>query len=84
MRIEPNGDFVDFLVSDDGPGLEPDEAERVYQPRFPGTAGSTDESSGAAHSQPQAPLARAVGGDVVAADNGAGGSFRVRIPSARG
>ena len=85
VRIQPNGAFVDFVVSDDGPGLEPEEADRVFEPGFRGSAGSADDRSGAGLGLPLARrLARAVGGDVVVAGvNGAGGSFRARIPSAR-
>jgi signal transduction histidine kinase len=84
LRIRPNGDFAEFLVQDDGPGLEPDEVGRVFEPGFRGSAGSSDDRSGAGLGLPLARrLARAVGGDVVADANGAGGHFRARIPLAR-
>jgi signal transduction histidine kinase len=84
LSVEPNGDAVEFLVSDDGPGLSPDESDRIFEPGFRGGAGSAAEHQGAGLGLALARrLARAVGGDVEALSNGAGASFRARIPKAR-
>jgi signal transduction histidine kinase len=84
VRVEPNGDAVEFLVVDDGPGLGPGESEQIFEPGFRGGAGSSAEHHGAGLGLALARrLARAVGGDVEAVSNGAGASFRARIPKAR-
>jgi two-component system, OmpR family, sensor kinase len=84
LTIVPNGDSVEFQVEDDGPGLRPEETDRVFEPGFRGAAGSSGDHSGAGLGLALSRrLARAVGGDVEALSNGAGGTFRARIPAAR-
>ena len=84
VTVRPNGDSVEFLVKDDGPGLRDGESERIFEPGFRGGAGSSADHRGAGLGLALARrLARAVGGDVEALSNGAGASFRARIPLAR-
>jgi signal transduction histidine kinase len=84
LSIRPNGDSVEFTVEDDGPGIDADEKERIFEPGFRGDAGSASDHHGAGLGLALARrLARAVGGDVDALSNGAGASFRARIPLAR-
>jgi signal transduction histidine kinase len=84
LSLHPNGDSVEFLVNDDGPGIDHLELDRIFEPGFRGEAGATSDSPGAGLGLALARrLARAVGGDVEAVENGAGGSFRARIPLAR-
>jgi two-component system, OmpR family, sensor kinase len=83
VSVRSNGDAVHFLVGDDGPGIQPEERARIFEPGFRGIAGDENDHSGAGLGLPLARrLARAVGGDVETIQNGAGASFRVRIPLA--
>jgi signal transduction histidine kinase len=82
--VRANGDAAEFTVEDDGPGLGPGEAERIFEPGFRGKASSSNDHPGAGLGLALARrLARVVGGDVEAIQNGAGASFRARIPLAR-
>jgi signal transduction histidine kinase len=84
LTVRPNGESVEFLVEDDGPGVGETEREQIFEPGFRGTAASTDDHRGAGLGLALSRrLARAVGGDVEALQNGAGATFRARIPAAR-
>jgi two-component system, OmpR family, sensor kinase len=84
VTVHPDGDAVEFLVEDDGPGIEAPERDRIFEPGFRGEAGSAGDHRGAGLGLALARrLARAVGGDVEALQNGAGATFRARIPSVR-
>jgi signal transduction histidine kinase len=84
VTVHPNGDTVEFLVADDGPGVGGVERDLIFEPGFRGAAGSTGDHRGAGLGLALSRrLARAVGGDVEALLNGAGATFRARIPSAR-
>jgi signal transduction histidine kinase len=84
VSIRPNGDSVEFTVEDDGPGLAASESERIFEPGFRGGAGVAADHRGAGLGLALARrLARAVGGNVETVQNGAGASFRARIPLAR-
>jgi signal transduction histidine kinase len=83
LTVRPNGDAVEFLVQDDGPGIGAPERDRIFEPGFRGAAASTDDHRGAGLGLALARrLARAVGGDVETLQNGTGATFRARIPSA--
>jgi signal transduction histidine kinase len=85
LTVRPNGESVEFLVEDDGPGIGAAECEQLFEPGFRGAAGSADDHRGAGLGLALSRrLARAVGGDVEALQNGAGATFRARIPSAPG
>lgn len=85
LRVRPDGDFVEFLVHDDGPGVDLADRERIFEPGVRGGAGIAAEHHGAGLGLPLARrLARAVGGDVEALQNGDGASFMARIPQAHG
>jgi signal transduction histidine kinase len=84
VTVRPNGEAVEFLVHDDGPGIGMVERDRIFEPGFRGMAGSPDGHRGAGLGLALARrLARAVGGDVEALQNGGGATFRARIPLAR-
>jgi signal transduction histidine kinase len=84
VSVHRNGDTVEFLVRDDGPGIRPEEGERIFEPGFRGNAGTVSGSPGAGLGLPLARrLARAVGGEVEATKSGAGTTFRASIPLAR-
>ena len=83
LQVQPNGDSVEFLVNDDGPGVDVADRERIFEPGVRGGAGVWGGHQGAGLGLSLARrLARAVGGDVEALQNGNGASFRARIPQA--
>jgi signal transduction histidine kinase len=84
LQVQPNGDVVDFLVHDDGPGVDAADRDRIFEPGVRGAIGLNDGHSGAGLGLALSRrLARAVGGDVDSLGNGAGATFRARIPLAR-
>jgi signal transduction histidine kinase len=80
VRVQQGDGAAEFIISDDGPGLGPDEKERVFEPGYRGEAGAGDDVGAGLGLALSRRLARAVGGDVEAISNGLGASFRVRIP----
>jgi signal transduction histidine kinase len=83
VSVNPNGDSVDFTVQDDGPGIRPEERDRIFDPGFRGEVDGDDHPGAGLGLALSRRLARAVGGDVEAVRNGAGGTLRARIPLAR-
>jgi signal transduction histidine kinase len=71
VELQRSGSDVIIAVSDDGPGVAPEDAERIFAPGFSGAGGA---GLGLALSRR---LARAAGGEVVAARSG----FELRLPS---
>jgi signal transduction histidine kinase len=68
---------VAYLVEDDGPGVDDEEREAIFEPGSRGRAGSGDGTSGAGLGLALARrLARSVAGDVVATSDG----FRITLP----
>ena len=71
-----------YAVEDDGPGLTPDEPERVFEPGVRGSAPRAGDGQGAGLGLSLSRrLARSVDGDVVADAAAGGGRFLVRLPS---
>ncbi len=84
VTIRSNFDSVEFLVDDDGPGVDGPDRERIFEPGARGGAGVSGDHQGAGLGLALSRrLARTVGGDVDALQNGDGASFRARIPLAR-
>ena len=82
VRIEFNreGGSVVFRVIDDGPGVQPEEAEAVFEPGVRGSA--ANGAAGAGLGLPLARrLARTAGGEVGAEPSTAGGRFAIRLPA---
>lgn len=81
----PREASVEFRVDDDGRGIDALERDLIFEPGFRGGAASMEGHQGAGLGLALARrLARAVGGDVDAIQNGAGATFRARIPLAHG
>ncbi|TMK83395.1 MAG: HAMP domain-containing protein [Actinobacteria bacterium] len=73
---------VTISVSDTGPGLLPEEAERIFQPYERGSAGTDDEGAGLGLSLARS-LIELQGGRIwVKSTPGKGSTFTVLIPSA--
>ena len=80
IAVRRGAGTVEFLVTDDGPGVPSDEREAIFDPGFRGTAGAGSGAGlGLALSRR---LARAAGGDVVCDESSASGSFVVSLPLA--
>ena len=83
VSIERRDSTVRYLVADDGPGVESDERERIFEPGVRGRLGETDGSHGAGLGLSLARrLARSTTGDVEALTDAGGGRFLVRLPAA--
>ena len=74
VEVAREGRTVVIAVVDDGPGVPPDDLERVFEPGFT----THREGAGLGLSLARR-MVRAVGGDVVARA-GPGGRFEVRVP----
>jgi len=72
---------VDYMVCDDGPGLDPEERERVFEPGERGSAARTPNGAGLGLALSRR-LALALGGRVDSLESREGARFRVRIPMA--
>jgi signal transduction histidine kinase len=80
--LEVSGDnaHVRVAVRDDGPGLDPELGERVFEP---GVRGEHESPDGAGLGLPLARrLARSCGGDVLTGP-GPGGCFVLELPAVR-
>jgi signal transduction histidine kinase len=80
VSVSRDGEQVAFRVSDDGPGLEPDELDAVFEPGVRGSAANGEPGAGLGLTLARR-LARVAGGDVVAEDAAAGGTFVARLPA---
>jgi two-component system, OmpR family, sensor kinase len=84
IGIDRAGSSVVTTIQDDGPGVNAEEQEAIFQPGRRGLGGTTTLSSagaglGLALSRR---LARTAGGDVQACSSAQGGCFTVTLPSA--
>jgi signal transduction histidine kinase len=82
IEVEPAGDRVTVAVSDSGPGVRPDERERIFERFQRGTAGQGVAGFGLGLAIARE-LARRMGGDLRVEDNPPGGArFELTLPAA--
>ncbi len=82
LTVAHRADSVEFRVADDGPGVDPGERDRIFEPGSRGTAAQNGSGKGAGLGLSLARrLARAIGGDVECAGNSGGAVFIARVPS---
>ena len=65
IRLRANGDHVEYVVADDGPGVDPSERERIFEPGTRGSAGRDDADGAGLGLALARRLARSLDGDVV-------------------
>jgi signal transduction histidine kinase len=81
VSVTRDGEAVAFRITDDGPGLEADEVDSVFEPGVRGTAANGAPGAGLGLTLSRR-LARVAGGDVVVeGPGGGGGRFVVRLPA---
>lgn len=80
LSAEAYGESVVLAVSDEGPGLAPGEAERVFEPFVRGTAAGSSEGSGLGLALVRR-IAEAHGGVVRAVAAGTGTRFELLLPA---
>lgn len=80
------GNEIQFVVEDDGPGVQEDERDKIFEPGVRGSAAAAERhnSRGAGLGLSLARrLARAASGDVEVDPTPEGARFVVRLPSSR-
>lgn len=80
VSVGRNTDKIVFTVRDDGPGIESDERELIFEPGRRGSAAEHDGDGAGLGLALARRLARAVGGDVNAEASDSGGVFRASLP----
>jgi two-component system, OmpR family, sensor kinase len=84
LSVQPDGEAVEFVVADDGPGITDGDRDRIFEPGFSGETAPGNDHDGAGLGLALARrLARAVGGDVEALPSYSGAKLRARVPLAR-
>jgi signal transduction histidine kinase len=83
VSIERRDSTVRYVVADDGPGVESDERETIFEPGVRGRLGEAGGLDGAGLGLSLARrLARSVTGDVEVLAGAPGGRFLIRLPAA--
>ena len=83
LRAERAGDRVRFSVSDDGPGISPVDATRIFEPfvTTASTAGRSHKTHGLGLAYCRAAM-QAMGGNIAVESGGRGATFVVELPAA--
>ena len=82
VEITPSDSVVDVLVTDDGPGVIPEEQVRLFDPFFRGTTSASQVQSIGLGLTVSRRLARLMGGDLVYQPGNGGSAFRLTLPRA--
>jgi signal transduction histidine kinase len=83
LSVRGGADAIEFLVADDGPGVEAGEREGIFEPGVRGSAAGNSSGGDAGAGLGLAlarRLARALGGDVEHLENSSGAVFVARVP----
>jgi two-component system OmpR family sensor kinase len=80
VDVSASDGHVDYMVTDDGPGLAPGERERVFEPGERGSAAPTGSDGAGLGLALSRRLAQALGGEVDGLESEAGARFRIRLP----
>ena len=83
LSVKGGVEAIEFLVADDGPGVEAGEREGIFEPGVRGTAagnGSAGDGGAGLGLALARRLARALGGDVEYVENAGGAVFVARVP----
>ena len=83
VQVNPNGDSVEFLVHDDGPGVDAAETDRIFEPGVPAGRGLGRRMGGRAGTGARPPSRAGGRRRRRGAPERRGASFRARIPQAR-
>jgi len=84
IAADGGGDAIVFDVIDRGPGIDPSEVDRIFEPFYRGAARKDEDGAGLGLAITRR-LATAMGGRVdVASTTGAGSLFRVTLPRRTG
>jgi len=80
VEVARKGSTAYVTVFDDGPGVDDDEGDRIFEPGERGSAGSAQGRGAGLGLSLARRLARGAGGDVTVTPSAAGGQFSVRLP----
>ncbi len=82
LSVKGGADAVEFFIADDGPGVEVEEREAIFEPGVRGAAGNGSGGDGGAGLGLALArrLARALGGDVRYVEDAGGAAFVARVP----
>ena len=81
IAVDRRGDEVRIAIDDDGPGVEPGEIDRIFEPGVRGKRGPAASAGAGLGLSLSRRLTRAIGGDVIAVASERGGRFELRIPA---
>ena len=81
LQADRSGDFVRFSVADDGPGIPPAEAERIFDPFVTLDRSGSRRTHGLGLAYCRAALA-AMGGSIALVPSSSGAMFVVQVPAA--
>jgi two-component system OmpR family sensor kinase len=84
LRLERQGAFAEITVNDEGPGIAPEDAERIFEPfvRLDAGRARSEGGSGLGLAIARSIIAAHAGTLTVDSAPGAGARFTVRVPVA--
>ncbi len=80
ISAEPEGSHLAVIVSDDGPGMSPQTAQRAFEPGYQADPGDRHVGAGLGLALAHR-LVTAAGGDIEAVPSTAGGRVVIRLPA---